>query len=116
MKRFLLLALTAISLGATAQKYEKVQTFLMFNPAQSMNAKAEIDKIAVDKPKALDKAEFWLWKARAYSSVFNDSTLRAKNADALGTAWEAFSKYIKMDPDMKLIKEDAGLQIGRAHV
>ena len=109
MKRYLLLALTAISLGATAQKYDNVQKFLIVSPAQSLNAKAEIDKIATEKPKALDKAEFWLWKARAYSSVFNDSTLRATNAGAVSTAWDAFSKYIKMDPELKLLKEDAGL-------
>ena len=109
MKRFLLLAITAISLGATAQKYDNVQKYLIFNPVQSLNAKAEIDKIATDKPKALDKAEFWLWKARAYSSVFNDSTLRATNAGAISTAWEAFSKYITMDPELKILKDDAGV-------
>ncbi len=108
MKRFLILALSVISIGATAQKYEKVQMYLMFSPAQSLNAKAEIDKIATEKPKALDKAEYWLWKARTYSAVFNDSTLRATNAGAISTAWEAFSKYVKMDPELKLIKDDAG--------
>ena len=110
MKRFLILALSVISIGAYAQKYEKVQAFLMVSPAQSLNAKAEIDKIATEKPKALDKPEFWLWKARAYSFVFNDSTLRATNAGAISTAWEAFGKYVKMDPELKLIKEDAGVQ------
>ncbi len=98
----------AISLGVSAQKYDNVSKYLIFNPAQGLNAKAEIDKIATEKPKALDKAEFWLWKARAYSSVFNDSTLRATNAGAINTAWEAFSKYISMDPEMKVLKDDAG--------
>jgi len=109
MKRLLLFALSAISFGAFAQKYDNVQKYLIVSPAQSMAAKAEVDKIATEKPKALDKAEYWLWKARAYSSVFNDSSLRATNADAIGKAWEAFSKYIKMDPELKVIKDDAGV-------
>ncbi len=109
MKRFLILALSVLSIGVYAQKYEKVQTYLMFTPAQSMNAKTELDKITTEKPKALDKSEYWLWKARVYSSVFNDSALRTANAGAIGTAWEAFSKYTQMDPDLKLIKDDAGM-------
>jgi len=109
MKRFLILALSVISIGAYAQKYEKIQTYLIVSPAQSMNAKAEFDKIATEKPKALDKPEYWLWKARVYSSVFNDSILRTANAGAISTAWEAFSKYVKMDPELKILKEDAGI-------
>ena len=74
MKRFLLLALTAISLGATAQKYDNVQKFLIVSPAKSLDAKAEIDKIATEKPKALDKAEADV-NAKPELYVFNRESL-----------------------------------------
>ena len=103
-----MLALCAISAGSFAQNFDKVQTFLMVKPVQAMAAKVEIDKI-MENPKAQSKAAGWLWKARVYSFIFDDSTLRTPNAGAINIAWESFDKYVKMDPELKLIKEDAGM-------
>ena len=70
---------------------------------QAMAAKVEIDKI-MENPKAQSKAAGWLWKARVYSFIFDDSTLRTPNAGAINIAWESFDKYVRYKKSLVLIK------------
>jgi hypothetical protein len=103
MKKFLLLAMIAISVqGVRAQDFKKVQTATLLTKFE--DAKTEIDKVMTD-PKATAKAEGWYWKAKIYAALSKDPAMRAKYPNLTKDADEAFTKYAELDPVFALVKE-----------
>ena len=96
---------TLVALITKAQDYKKVQTSVLLNKYE--DAKTEIDKLMAD-PKALAKAETYLWKAKVYGALAsgNDEKMKAKYTSAFTTADEAFTKYAEMDPTFKIMKDN----------
>lgn len=107
MKKLLLLAsLSCIVLAVKAQDFKKIQASVLLKQYEA--AKVSIDQIAAD-PKAQDKAETYLWKAKIYAALYKDDALRAKYPSSEQTADSAFKKYRQLEPDMKTLVGD-GLQ------
>ena len=96
---------TLVALITKAQDYKKVQTSVLLNKYE--DAKTEIDKLMAD-PKALAKAETYLWKAKVYGALasVNDEKMKVKYTSAFTTADEAFTKYAEMDPTFKIMKDN----------
>ncbi|HNN31690.1 MAG TPA: hypothetical protein PKJ70_07375, partial [Chitinophagaceae bacterium] len=70
MKKIILLVACSISLviaNAQDKMYKKLQT--LYIAAQYEEAKAEIEKVMAN-PKAIDKAETWLWRTRIYAEIY----------------------------------------------
>jgi predicted aspartyl protease len=105
MKKFLMLALFAISLNlANAQDklFKKANTAFILNKVEE--AKAEIDKAMTD-PAAQSKAEGWLLQTRVYAELYFKEEWRTKYPGCGNIAFEAFKKYEALDTDYKMISE-----------
>lgn len=106
MKKVIFFSMLAfVAVVTKAQDYKKVQTNVLLNKYE--DAKTEIDKLMAD-PKALAKAETYLWKAKVYSTFASttDEKMKAKYATAFTAADEAFTKYAEMDPTLKILKDN----------
>ncbi|MFC4230935.1 tetratricopeptide repeat protein [Parasediminibacterium paludis] len=104
MKKIVVLSLLALTFQITkAQDFKKLEIITAL-PGKLEDAKTELDKIMAD-PKAQVKPDGYLWKAKIYSSMNADAKLQAKYPDAFKIADEAFTKYVELDPSLKLLKE-----------
>ncbi|MDE3235451.1 MAG: hypothetical protein KGO81_05800 [Bacteroidota bacterium] len=108
MKKLLFLAILGTGLMAHAQDYKKVQASVMLN--QFENAKKEIDKLAAD-PKAQGKAETWYWKAKVYSALYKDDKTKHQYGNLETVVDTAFKKYMELDKEMKMVKDNGGQDI-----
>ncbi|HNP21994.1 MAG TPA: hypothetical protein PKM63_05360 [Panacibacter sp.] len=101
-KVYLSLLLATFFFTSFSQNYTPVT--LNYTTGKFEDAKKDIDKLAAD-PKAMDKAETYLWKLNVYSELFGDATLRAKYPDAGKDAMAALLKYTEKDPGLAKLKE-----------
>ncbi|MDI9364989.1 MAG: tetratricopeptide repeat protein [Flavobacterium sp.] len=103
MKKIVVLSLLALTFQITkAQDFKKVETSILLTRFE--DAKTDLDKILAD-PKAQAKADGYLWKAKIYGAFNADAKLQAKYTDAYKIADEAFSKYVELEPSLKLLKD-----------
>lgn len=103
MKKIVVLSLLALTFQITkAQDFKKVESNAILNRFE--DAKTELDKVMAD-PKAQAKPDGYLWKAKIYGAFNSDAKLLAKYPDAYKIADEAFSKYIELEPSLKLLKD-----------
>jgi hypothetical protein len=105
MKKFLMLALFAISLNlvnAQDKLFKKANTAFILNKVEE--AKTEIDKAMTD-PAAQTKAEGWLLQTRIYAELYFKEEWRTKYTGCGNIAFEAFKKYEALDADYKMISE-----------
>lgn len=104
MKKVLFLALFAVTMQLlNAQDLKKVQTVFILKKFDE--AKTEIDKVMAD-PKLNTKPEALYWKAKIYSTLYKDTTLRAKYPSVTKDAEEALKNYIAADPAFAQVKEN----------
>lgn len=107
MKQFkLVLLLLAVGFSVNAQDFKKVNTFLVLNKTE--DARAELEKMWSD-PKN-QNAEGWLYRARIYGAIYANPELSAKYPDAESKAFEAFDKYMSLDPEAKALS-NAGMNV-----
>jgi len=102
-KVFFFLLLTTGGIIANAQNYNTVM--LDYTTNKFEDAKKEVDKLMAD-PKAKDNPETLIWKYNVYSSLYADSTLKAKYPDAGQQAWDALTQYAAKDPQLTKLKAD----------
>ncbi|HXB43040.1 MAG TPA: hypothetical protein VNV85_03250 [Puia sp.] len=103
MKSTFLAVLFAIAgFGAFAQSLEKAEN--LFKSKKLLDARAEIDKV-VTVEKNQKSAEAWYYKCKIYSSIAEDSVLKAQVPDAHAQAFEALKKYVEMDEQTVKEKE-----------
>ena len=101
MKKILLVLMLAIAANyVSAQDFKKLQNTILLQKWE--DAKTEVDKLSNDT-KAKDKPEFYHYKARVYSVLFKEPTLRAKYPNAGDIAADALEKYGMMDIGYKNI-------------
>lgn len=93
-------ACTFFSLKAQDKMYKSINN--LYIATKFEDAKTEIDKLMSD-PKALDKAETWLWRTRIYSELYYSEELRKKYTGCGNIALEAFMKYENLDPTYKMV-------------
>jgi hypothetical protein len=104
MKKNALLALFFIAITTVqAQNFDKVRTMVMLG--KSEDAKTELDKIMND-PKAQAKPDGYMWKGKLYGNFYKDDKLRAKYPTADAISYEAYQKYISLEPSLKLMKDN----------
>lgn len=89
-----------LSTNAQDKMYKRVQQH--FLTANFEEARTEIDKLVKD-PKAIEKAETWLWQSRVYSELFFSEKLRVRYPGCGNIAFEAFKKYEALEPDYKML-------------
>lgn len=105
MKKFLMLALFAISLNlvnAQDKLFKKANTAFILNKVEE--AKTEIDKAMTD-PAAQTKAEGWLLQTRIYAELYFKEEWRTKYVGCGNIAFEAFKKYEALDAGYKMMAE-----------
>ncbi|HMZ46009.1 MAG TPA: hypothetical protein PKG56_04490 [Chitinophagaceae bacterium] len=103
MKKIILLVACSISLviaNAQDKMYKKLQT--LYIAAQYEEAKAEIEKVMAN-PKAIDKAETWLWRTRIYAEIYFSEPLRKLNPGCGNIAFESFKKYEALESNYKML-------------
>ena len=111
MKQLTMLVLSlSITASLFAQRFDDVKKYFLIQgqlliPGQLENAKAEVDKLG-QNPKATNKAEFWMWKAKMYSYIYKDEAARTKYPGSEAIAKEAYEKYVTMDPQLSFMKEN----------
>lgn len=89
-----------LTTNAQDKMYKNVQKF--FITASYEEARIEIDKLIKD-PKAIDKAETWLWRTRVYSELYFSDKVRTRYPGCGNIAIDAFKKYEALDPDYKML-------------
>jgi hypothetical protein len=94
------LSLSLIIANAQDKMYKNVQS--LYIAAKYEDAKNEIDKI-ITNPKAIDKAETWLWRTRIYSEIYFSETLRPAYPGCGNIALEAFKKYEALEANYKML-------------
>jgi hypothetical protein len=110
MKKIVVLSLLALTFQITkAQDFKKVEFSAMI-PSKLEDAKTELDKVMAD-PKAQAKPDGYLWKAKIYGGFNSDVKLQAKYPDAYKIADEAFSKYLELEPSLKLLKDKGASEV-----
>jgi hypothetical protein len=103
MKKILCVSMLALlGTGAMAQNYKNVSNAFLLRKYD--NAKLELDKLAADA-KAQSSAEYWLWKAKIYASLYKDTALSSKFPGSEKVAKEAINKYLQLDPQLKLVDD-----------
>lgn len=99
---FLAVLFAFAGFGLFAQSLDKAKDLL--KSKKLMDAKAEIDKVvAVDKNQK--NAEVWYYKCKIYSSIAEDSALKAQVPDAHAQAFDALKKYVETDEQAVKEKE-----------
>ncbi|MBX2930392.1 MAG: hypothetical protein KF781_00435 [Chitinophagaceae bacterium] len=104
MKKTSLLFIFVFALLASKAQdkmYKNVQKY--FITASYEEARQEIDKLIANNPKALDKAETWLWCTRVYSELYFSEKVRGRYPGCGNIAFEAFKKYEALEPDYKML-------------
>ncbi len=101
-----LFALHTMYLSCYSQDLNNVKANLVSGKIEE--AKAEIYKLSSD-PNSKENPAFWIWKSKVYAKIYKDNNLRAKYPGSETIASEAFTKYVALDPSMKLAK-DFGVQ------
>lgn len=105
MKRILLSATLAVSmLAAGAQDTKKVSTNYLLH--KYVDAKTEVDKL-VNDPKAQGKADVWFWAATVYGAIYDEEAMKPQYPGALEMAYTSFSKYVSLDPSLKIMNESS---------
>src|SRR3954453_3976280 len=102
-KTFFFLLLAMSTLIGRAQNYTTLM--LDYTTNKFEDAKTEVDKLMADS-KAKDNPQTLLWKYNVYSSLYADSTLKAKYPDANHQAWDALMQYVAKDSQLTKLKED----------
>jgi hypothetical protein len=101
-KKVLLIVFAFAAITLQAQNFDKVKTFALLG--KNEEAKVELDK-ALKDPKAQEKAEGYMWKGKLFGNFYKDEKLRAKYPNADKISYEAYMKYISLDPSLKLMKD-----------
>jgi tetratricopeptide (TPR) repeat protein len=91
-------ALAAFSFVANAQKLDKPKDLLSKN--KLADARTEIDNI-VASDKGQKNAEAWYLKAKVYTAIALDSSLKNTVPNARETAFESLKKYMDMEAQVK---------------
>jgi len=93
---FVLLATTGF--GVFAQKLDKAKDQLKAN--KLAEAKTEVENfLAVEKNKT--NSEGWYTKAKVYTAISKDSSLKATVPNAREVAYEALKKYVELESTIK---------------
>src|SRR5688572_28664859 len=106
MKKIVLTLLAGVSMQlAVAQKMELTNAILTFNNGKLDQAKTSIDKASTnDKTIAMSKT--WFYKGEIYRSLMESPIYKSKApADAPQIAFEAYDKYLQMDPKGEFAKK-----------
>src|SRR5918993_1665514 len=95
MKSIILAVLFAItSFGVFAQKIDKAKDLLKNNKLDQ--AKTEVDNfLAVEKNQS--NSEAWYIKAKVYSAIAKDSTLKSTVPNSREVTFDALKKYIELE-------------------
>src|SRR6186713_1279556 len=95
---FLLLVLTVAGIGSFAQKIDKAKDLL--GKQKLPEAKTEIDNfLAIEKNKT--NSEAWYTKAKIYGAISQDSILKASTPGGRETAFQALTKYVELENQIK---------------
>ena len=95
---FLTLMLAGTGFGLFAQKLDKAKDLL--GKKKYVEAKTEVDNfLAIEKNQA--SAEAWYTKSKIYGAIGMDSTMKATDPNAKGTAVEAIKKYLSLESTIK---------------
>ncbi len=107
MKKLLMLLAvsTATAQIAQAQNLKTVNALVILGKMD--DAKVEIDKVVKD-PKLQTKAETWFLQYKIYASFVKTPNGKIDITQAANISDAAFEKYISMEKDMTLLKENNG--------
>lgn len=99
MKSFIIaVLLVTTGLGVFAQKIDKAKDLLKAN--KLADAKTEVDNfLAVEKNKSV--SEGWYTKAKVYTAISKDSSLKATVPDARQVAFDALKQYVQLESTVK---------------
>ena len=99
MKSLILAVLLATTgLGVFAQKLDKAKDQLKANKLS--DAKNEIENfMAVEKNKT--NSEGWYTKAKVYTAISKDSSLKASVPNAREVAFDALKQYVQLEGNVK---------------
>ena len=90
--------LVTTGFGVFAQKLDKAKDQLKAN--KLTDAKTEIENfLAVEKNKS--NSEAWYTKAKVYTAISKDSTLKASAPNAREVAFDALKQYIQLESNIK---------------
>ncbi len=89
---------------ASAQKFSKVETPYVLGKFE--DARTEVEKIVADA-KNQSVADAWLWHGSIYAVIADDANLKIKYPRASAIAMSSFQKYVKLDPSMKTMNNEA---------
>ena len=111
MQKILFTALLAIlSMGLYAQKIDDVKKLI--SESKWEEAKVKVDAFLANEKNA-SKAEGWYYKGVIYNELAKDSTKSALlgSVDGRMEAFEAFKKYIEMDPKTVLMTLEQNVRL-----
>ena len=99
MKSLILFVLLAgTGFGVLAQKLDKAKDQLKANKLNE--AKTEVEKfLEVEKNK--NNSEAWYTKAKVYTAISKDSSLKASVPNAREVAYDALKKYVELEENVK---------------
>lgn len=109
-RRFIVpvLLLSLVSMGASAQKYDKQKMSDLLVAKKFDEAKTELDKILAN-PEEASKPEILTLKTRIYGEIVANPELLKKYPDAADQAYSSFQAFLKAVPDtaqeMKILKD-----------
>lgn len=109
-RRFIVpvLLLSFVSMGASAQKYDKQKMSDLLVAKKFDEAKTELDKILAN-PEEANKPEILTLKTRIYGEIVANPELLKKYPDAGEQAYSSFEAFVKAVPDtaqeMKILKD-----------
>ena len=111
MQKILFTALLAVlSMGLYAQKIDDVKKLI--SESKWEEAKVKVDAFLANEKNA-SKAEGWYYKGVIYNELAKDSTKAALlgSTDGRMEAFEAFKKYIEMDPKTVLMTLEQNVRL-----
>jgi tetratricopeptide (TPR) repeat protein len=113
MKKIVLTIVAGVAMHAAfAQKAELTSAILDFRNGKLDKAKTEIDNAASNE-KSAAMSKTWFYKGEIYRGLM-DNPVYKKNApaDAPKIAFEAYEKYLKMDPNGEFAKAASNAKVG----
>jgi tetratricopeptide (TPR) repeat protein len=96
-KTILFTAILFMSASLMAQSIDAIKDLAGKN--DWAKAKDAVDKYLSNEKNA-KKADGWYWKAVIYNGISRDQNLNSQHPDARMQAFEAYKKYIELDPKM----------------
>jgi len=93
-----------VAIFTNAQKFSKVETPYLLGKLE--DARTEVEKVVADA-KNQSVADAWLWHGSVYAALADNASLKVKYPQAAAIAMSSFQKYIKLDPSVKTMNEEA---------